>query len=60
MKFFISSVIFRNGNVSVSKPLQCDDTARSTYTELSDRDIYVDVFDTWDAAWAFYTANRNA
>ena len=60
MKYFISSLIYRNGKVSVSKPLECGDDTRSTYTELKDRDIYVDVFDSWDSAMAFYNANKNA
>ena len=60
MKYMISTTVYDNGDLSVSKPLACDDNTRNASREFFNRDVYIDVFDTWEDAWAFYMESKNA
>lgn len=60
MKYAVTSTFYDDGTAKVGKPVPCADDAKPCSCELRTRDIYTDVFDTWDEAWAFYRNNKEA
>jgi hypothetical protein len=60
MKYSVTMSFYDNGDSRISKPIACDDDAVSSCVQAWNRDIYTDVFDSYDDAWEFYRNNKEA
>ena len=60
MKYAVTSTFYDNGNTRITPPITCAEDAVSCLVQAWNRDIYTDVFDSYDDAWEFYRNNKEA
>ena len=60
MKFAVTTTFYDNGATKITEPIACADNAEDTTIHEWNRDIYIDVFDSYSDAVEFYLNNKEA
>ena len=60
MKYFTSTTVYDNGQITITPPMACEDSCNSKETELFNRTIYFDVFEDKTLAEEFYMESCKA
>ena len=60
MKYAVTTTFYDNGSTKISEPFACADNTEDTTIQEWNRDIYIDVFDSYSDAVEFYLNNKEA